>query len=364
MAHTLLTYVASLPDKFKRKRFWFMLTFWKTVAAALAETKSVFVSLVVASSRGSPGSPGARILVLPDGSQTGTIGGGALESRTLQRALVALRSGQRAKPATVYLQHFDPDHPNASGLRCGGSQTNVELILHRDLDLAFTQRVAMAEAGRFGAVLRLDQGGMQLLEQAPDHLQCRIRWQDGTDWNVHLPLNPAERAVVMGGGHCGAALARILHDLDFAVTIVEPRGPIPTLLSLPEGIARLHSSWDEAVSVLSCTKDTVAVVMTHGLSTDIEALAALLPLPLGFLGVMGSPKKIALIHEALASRGFDARQRESIAGPVGLLLKTDTPAEIAVSVAAQLLDRRRTWRDSIKRIAPSRSTEQFCDRSS
>lgn len=287
-----------------------------------------------------------------------------MESRTLQRAVVALRSGQHPKPTSVYLQHCDPDHPNASGLRCGGSQTNVELILHRDLDLAFAQRVAMAEADRCGAVLRLDQRGMQLLDRAPDHLQNRIQWQEGTDWNVHLPLDPAERAVVMGGGHCGAALARILHDLDFAVTLVEPRGPIPTLLGLPDGITRLHSSWDEAVSVLSCTEDTMAVVMTHGLATDIEALAVLLPLPLGFLGVMGSPRKIALIHEALASRGFNARQRATITGPIGLLLKTNTPAEIAVSVAAQLLDRRRNRRNSIKPSALSHSTEHFCERSS
>ena len=141
---------------------------------------------------------------------------------------------------------------------------------------------------------------------------------------------PSWRVAVFGAGHCSQALVRLLLTLDCAITVVDPR---------PEWLARLPS--DPRLRAVAADHHdppagASAVVMTQGHRTDVPVLRALLPREdLAFVGAIGSRSKASTLRRELAGLGEAALAR--LVCPIGLDLGGDSPPEIAVSVAAQLL---------------------------
>lgn len=130
--------------------------------------------------------------------------------------------------------------------------------------------------------------------------------------------------------------------LDYAVSVVEPRGELPTLETLPDGVRRIGGGFEIAAQSVDFPEETMAVVMTYSMATDIDSLAGIIPMGFKEIGLMGSPVKIAQIKGSLKSKGFDDLQIQKIRAPVGLNFNSDTPDEIAVSIAAQILLERRS----------------------
>ncbi|MEN1679603.1 MAG: xanthine dehydrogenase accessory protein XdhC [Planctomycetota bacterium] len=144
--------------------------------------------------------------------------------------------------------------------------------------------------------------------------------------------------VVFGAGHVTQALAHVLAPMPCQVTCIDPREE--WLAKLPTGITKRHSpSPPEEVEKLP--SDAFVLCMTRGHSSDLPVLEAIFKLPRSFpyLGVIGSKAKAAVLRKELAERGI-AAERAVFRCPIGLPIGSNHPAEIAVSVAAQLLERR------------------------
>lgn len=319
-----------------------VIEFWQRVLAELEEGRAVYICLVVDQKKGSPGTTEARMVLTESGRQFGTIGGGIMERRVIDSAQKLLADGVCFTPRLKSLSHRKEARTEVSGLICGGAQTNLEAILPA-ADRRLVQRILSAAEGGTVAYVRFDRDGIRLCDAAESAgAGPFFVSKDSDEWHFRMPLINGRRIVIFGGGHCGAALAQLMWRLDYAVSVVEPRGELPTLETLPDGVRRIGGGFEIAAQSVDFPEETMAVVMTYSMATDIDSLAGIIPMGFKEIGLMGSPVKIAQIKGSLKSKGFDDLQIQKIRAPVGLNFNSDTPDEIAVSIAAQILLERRS----------------------
>jgi xanthine dehydrogenase accessory factor len=240
------------------------------------------VATVVTADGSTPRGPGAKMIVYADGRTLGTVGGGAVESRVIERARAL--AGERTGPRDPVLLSFD---------------------LGPDL--------AMACGGRMEVLLE--------------------------------PVAAAARAVVIGGGHCGQAIAALARQAGFRVTVVDDREDIVTAERFP-GAERRVIGGVESLGALGIDAESFVVVVTRGHRFDQEWLKAVLPLGPRYLGMIGSENKVRSSFADLARDGVPAAALERVHAPVGLDIGAETPDEIAVSVVAEMIAVKHGVRDT------------------
>lgn len=315
-----------------------MKAFFTRAQSELAAGRRVYICFVAANRKGSPGTPAARMLLTESGEQYGTIGGGIMERRVLDDASRILASGEHLSPTLQTLTHRGAAE-DASGLICGGGQSNVFLILEpTEVHRGLLERVLEVCDTAPGAYLQINGDGLAVLLSDDSPRKSRLKFEQGSPgWSFDLPLFNYRRIAIFGGGHCGRALADQMLRLSYAVTLIEPRENLFTLDGLSEAVVRLKHDFMKAASFVNCPEWTHAVVMTKALPTDVEALSGILKYTFKSVGVMGSRPKISTIRKQLSDLGYPPVEIDSVRAPVGLSFDSDTPEEIAVSIAAQIL---------------------------
>ncbi len=322
---------------------------WRDACEALGAGQHVFVALVTAHTRHSPGTRGARLLLTADDTARGTIGGGVMEHRVLSVGRQWLATGGPARALRETLHHSKDAQGARSGLICAGRQENLLLLLTPDPHTRATLRehLARQREDRPGLLCVDQDAALSLRDGPPDPSVASVRVQadphDPARWTYQEQSLAMQRVAIMGGGHCGLALSRQLAMLDYTITVCETR---PELEHLRRNDAARYQlivpDYKEAAAQITHPALTPLVVMTRDMQADIAALTGALREPFPFIGVMGSPAKIAKIREALSRAGFDDAALARLHAPVGLPIESDTPAQIAVSIAAQLLQLRQT----------------------
>jgi xanthine dehydrogenase accessory factor len=162
---------------------------------------------------------------------------------------------------------------------------------------------------------------------------------DGEAWFLQ-PHNPPLRLIIVGAVHAGQALAPLGAAMGFAVTVIDPRGSFATDARFP-GIALNHDWPDEAMAALAPDARTAIVTLTHDPKLDDPALDVALRSTAFYIGALGSRRTHAKRVERLTELGHDATAIARIAAPVGLDIGAVTAPEIALSIIAQIVARRR-----------------------
>lgn len=177
----------------------------------------------------------------------------------------------------------------------------------------------------------------------PEVMDFDLREKDsicGGTMRVFLdPHVAAYPVIIAGAGHVSAALAPLLQNVGFAVSVFDDRSD---RLALPtfESVRCVCAPWSELGNRLSFDENTSVVVMTPNHDHDFDVTLQCIVKPWFFLGVMGSSRKRGELISFLRDADVDDATIERIAIPVGLPIASQTPAEIAVSIAAQLIELR------------------------
>ncbi len=150
------------------------------------------------------------------------------------------------------------------------------------------------------------------------------------------PQNPPLRLILVGAVHIAHPLAEMARLAGFAVTVVDPRRSFATELRFP-GLALVVKWPDEALRELAIDARTAVVTLTHDPKLDDPALEVALTTAAFYVGSLGSKKTHATRVERLKGAGFDEQAIARIRGPVGLSIGAKSPAEIAVSILAQII---------------------------
>ena len=162
--------------------------------------------------------------------------------------------------------------------------------------------------------------------------------QEGEPRRYVEPLCPAGGVTIFGAGHVGAALARLLHWMGQRVTVFDDRPHALTRENFPT--AQQLILGDFAHIDLHITADDYVVIMTSGHQGDYAILAQVLRTPATYIGCIGSRRKAETTKNRLKENGFTEADIQRIHSPIGLPIGGETPAEIAISVAAEMIAHR------------------------
>lgn len=169
--------------------------------------------------------------------------------------------------------------------------------------------------------------------------ESRVVEIDGAHWFLQVQA-PAHRILVIGAVHVAQSFCPLAAMLGFAVTVVDPRTSFATAERFP-GVVMSHEWPDEAMNRLKPDGRTAVVTLTHDPKLDDPALDHALRSPAFYVGALGSRKTQQSRLERLGSLGHDATSLQRIRGPVGLAIGAVTPAEIALSILAEIVAARR-----------------------
>lgn len=331
----------------------------------------VFCRLV--ETRGStPQKAGAAMLVFADGGQEGTLGGGCVEAEVKQRALKVLHGGE-ARPEVLSF-FLDDNYGWDDGLICGGRMT----ILAEPL--TFSRPGEFLEAAtHYYRILkeRVEQGQgcteVLAIDEKATGLSCGVRFlvdETGTLLAAtgqatlpatvaehlrplsdrpgpmvqrgfcHLPVLPRITLLIVGGGHVGHAVARLAATVDFDIEILDDREGYASAERFPMARRRHVGDIGRTLQELTrqgLTSSTWALIVTRGHAHDEEALYHLAPSACGYVGMIGSRRKIRLIYDDLLAKGIAPEMLARVHAPLGFNIGSQTVPEIAISIVAELI---------------------------
>lgn len=328
---------------------------FSALCRALSSGYGAVLCSIIASEGSAPRGAGAKMLVTEDGLTVGTVGGGAVEYRCGQLAAELCRE----KRSRFQSYRLSSGQIADIGMICGGS---VELFLQyispvdsQALPLA-AEAAALSGSGR-GAwlITAMDRGGgwrwglwdrlggLRGLEGIfPQALAPLLgetpRLGRGDPLLYAEPLSRAGTVYLFGAGHVGKALAALLDMTDFRVVICDARPHAASRELFPQAAEVKCLAYEDAFAHLPpVTEEDYIVIMTPGHQADFEVLRQALATPARYIGCIGSRRKVASTREKLLATGIAAEEIDRVWSPIGLDIGGDTPAEIAVSVAAQLI---------------------------
>lgn len=304
--------------------------FYEQLAALAADNRPFVLALISGAKGSSPQRSGAKALFLPDGKIIGTLGGGCLEADVHARALTALKTGEPGTFEMVLDHAFGWD----DGLICGGSVSGL-ILPHagKSADL-WKKLLTVAEPIRWGVK---DDFSISVID--PIIQQSNNPALPG--WRYLETVSPPFELWIAGSGHVAQAVSTLALQLDFAVTVFDDRPELANHQFFPKAAKLCVGGWHELLKQPFTKAPTFGFIATRGHQHDALVLSEWIHHPFAFLGMIGSRRKARIIHEQfLRQKIATAEQLARVATPVGVDIRAVGVNEIAVSVVAQLIQKR------------------------
>jgi xanthine dehydrogenase accessory factor len=300
--------------------------------------KGAALATVTATWGSAPRPVGAQLAVSGEGEIEGSVSGGCIEGAVVAEALEAMADG---RPRELEYGVSDDD-AFAVGLACGGTiRVLVEPVDRGDGPaLAFLGELVSARAARRPVIAEVIPGAWTRRLIAPGaeaeadaRFHADLSGYDGAAFRaVH---NPPLRLMVIGAVHVAQALLPMAALLGFDVTLIDPRDAFASETRFP-GTEISRDRPDSALARLKPDARTAIVTLTHDPKLDDPGLAAALAGPAFYVGCLGSKKTHAARLERLAAAGVPAGSLARLHAPVGLPIGAKSPAEIALSILAEI----------------------------
>ena len=249
------------------------MSIYKRVAEIEDKGESAALCTITQATGSTPRRAGSKMLVFPDGSIEGTIGGGEMESLVVREAQAAMEDG---KMRLVEYSLTDPQRGDPGV--CGGQ---LEVYVE--------------------------------------------------------PLTPRPTVIVVGAGHVGKAVAHLAKWLGFHVVINDDRKEFAAEKNAPRADEYITGQLSELPDEYRVTSQCYIILTTRNMQVDVAGLPALLQTPAAYIGVIGSRRRWESTHKMLLEQGIAEEDLARVVSPMGLELNAETPEEIAVSILAEVL---------------------------
>ena len=344
----------------------------------LIEAEEISAYCTVVESKGStPQKPGSKLLILPDLQNIGTLGGGCVEAEARRQAIGLMQDGV---PRLLEFR-LDSDYGWDDGLICGGNMkifidlpkskdeafmfTRLEELIAQKIPHVFAtvlesehgeikvgmKMIAAANGGRIGSLGNTDldasiqrESAETLAENSPRVFQ----WKGGNVQVFMDPVQPRPTLLIAGAGHVGQALCHLGEWLDFDIVIVDDRPDFASKERLPEADQIVIGEIADELRNYPIDDMTYVVIVTRGHRHDEEALYSVVESDACYVGLIGSRRKIKLIFDDLLDLGVPEDRVAKVYAPIGLDINSKTVPEIAVSIAAQLIQVRNSSKKDVR----------------
>ena len=331
-------------------------------AIKLLENGDSFVQATILTSSGSvPRGKGACMLVLQDGSIIETVGGGALEAGIMKAA----PEMHEKKRSIVIDMVLDGNDAVATGMICGGSATvlvdyidaknpgNLEFFKAllsainkgEKAYIAFAPPTNDSTATRFQCLMPInadprgisgiDENVLESLHTGRYHIFTRTE----NRLIYFLRVGTEGTAYIFGAGHCGEKLAPVLTSLGFSTVIIDDRAEFANARRFADADEIIvPESMDIPFDSIAWNENSYIIIVTRGHKHDELVLRHSLKTNAGYIGMIGSDRKRESVYSNLLADGYTQSDLDRVTSPIGLDIGAETPEEIAISIAGQLID--------------------------
>lgn len=297
-----------------------------------AEGLRVATATVVKTERSAPRGPGAVLAVSERGDVAGSVTGGCVEPAVYDEAQAVLAG----EPPRLVSYGIADEEAFEVGLPCGGTVHIFLALAEPDL----VERLARAIKEESPVALALEIGGpdigAQRLVELNGHFEPAI---DGDTF--YLPFAARPEMYVFGAVDHAAAVARIGKFMGYRVTVCDARARFATRERFPDADEVVVEWPDEFLRRAPVDERTAICVLTHDHKFDVPLLKVALETPAGYIGAMGARRTTETRNERLLAEGVTEEQLARIHAPIGLRIGSQTPEEVAVAVAAEIVATKR-----------------------
>lgn len=247
---------------------------YKKIAQHIEANEPCWLATIIHTEGSTPARVGMKMLVHINGELDGTVGGGAVEKKVIDKIM-------KEQPDKPSKWNFDLDGNSdftRTGMICGGIQ---EILIE--------------------------------------------------------PLFNSTQLFIIGGGHCGKALGELASRCNFAVTIIDDRAEVATKANHPHANQVICIPYHDIARHINFSAETFIVAMTHGHKHDQLVMENILRNEYKYFGVIGSQQKVNATFAKLAAKGFSKQELQTIYSPIGFKIGSQTPMEVAISILSQLI---------------------------
>lgn len=310
------------------------LTLWQFIFRQLEKKEPVILLLVLESKGSSPGRQGFKMAITKD-EMNGYVGGGIMEHKFVELA--------REKLAEVIVEsqvkkqfHSKSARHSQSGMICSGEQS-IFLYRLNESDQPTVAKLVTSLLQQQNGTLTIRRSGIQFSNEIPEE-NFYFNMQTEDDWIYIEKSGYKNQLHIIGGGHCSLAFSKIMSGMDFYITLYEDRNELNTFTSNSFVNKKIIvDDYSKLSQLIPSGKNQYVVIMTFGYRTDDIALRALIKHDFKYLGVLGSKSKMEQLFNEWHNDGISTSRLKNINAPIGIQIKSQTPEEIAVSIAAEII---------------------------
>ena len=315
---------------------------------------------------------GTKCLIMEDGSFVGTVGGGVMEAQILRAAenVFKTRSPMRLRfllngtdvaetdmlcggDVDAFLEPVSPENLNHLYIfkrameiqRQGGSGILATIVDDGPWHPGQIPKMFLdSEGQKIGSFLdfpEVEEGVTERMKQVlnsrhPTLIRCID--SEGNELEVFLePVLSDPIVYVFGGGHVSSQIVPLAGRVGFKTVVIDDREEFSRADSFPEAFEVHHDSFEDVMEKLPVDRSSYLVIVTRGHIHDKTVLAQSLKTEAGYIGMIGSRRKITVIYNKLLEEGFSRQDLDRVHSPIGIKIGAETPQEIAVSIVAELI---------------------------
>lgn len=347
---------------------------YSEIVKALEKKEKVAMATLITRTGSAPRAVGAKYLIKGDGTSVGSIGGGCVEAEVWQKAQEVMEKGKEA------VLHFSlsSEQLAAGGLICGG---NIDIFLEplkEEFLKIYQEAVRIKQKGGSAILATLisvdnghpevegskvlirdsgekvgflfDGGGLEkrilaegeiLLKEKKAKVVVLSSGREDSPWKkveVLLELIFSEPTVyIFGAGHVSQQLAPLAKGVDFKVAVIDDREMFANRERFPEVDEVIVSEFERCFDQINIDDSSYIVIVTRGHLYDGFVLEQAVKTKARYIGMIGSKKKIRTLYQNLMKKGIPKETLNRVYAPIGLDIDSETPAEIAVSIVAELI---------------------------
>lgn len=273
--------------------------------------------------------------VSSNGDFTGSVGGGIMEYNILNTCKEFFKAKQETNRIEK-LFHNRKSGVRKSGLICAGSQTNFMISLSKKDEKKISEIVNYISLYKPGKLLFSDKG-IDIVKNKINDIPYKFTFTDESNWNYEETIGLKNFVFIVGGGHVGAALSRLMTELDFHVTVYDDRKDLKLIMKNIYADKFITAPYGKLGKYIKEGNQTYVVILTKSYLSDKESMMQVINKKVRYTGIMGTKVKIKKIFNEAVKEGADRNRLKIIHAPVGLDINSDTPEEIAVSIAAEII---------------------------
>ena len=305
---------------------------WRFIQDCLQQNIPIMLLWVVQSEGSSPGRRGFKMAVANNGDFEGTIGGGIMEHKLVEKARSMLTAHEQN--VSLITQYHDKQHAkDQSGMICSGSQ-QVAFVPLNDSALPVVQRITQAIAKHEQLRIALTPNGISLI--AHEDAEEGLIYEE-SNWKYIELADQRPVVHIIGAGHVGLALSELMHYLGFYIKLYDNRPKLNTFDNNAFAHEKHVVDYDTIGEVIPANEHEYVVIMTFGYRDDKIVFRQMADKQFFYLGMMGSDEKIRTLYDELANEGFTKDKWTNCHAPIGINIFSKTTREIAVSIAAEII---------------------------